>query len=484
MSNDNLDKNILNESDSNIESQNLNSNKTNIEQTNNVDSINFVTMDDNKEEKRVLDNDESINYTPNNNRIDNIYASDNNKNFGNTNSSKATDSTDNSINIDQNQKAKKIKVKKHKEHRILSTIALTLVVALISGATGGFIVNYMNTNSKTIQSPANPNYQSISIDLNNNPYYAAAVYEKNKDTVVGISTVLVQTYQSFFGGRQQQEMQSIGSGVIINSNGLILTNSHVIGDGQAKSVDVTLFDGSIEKAEVLWYDAVLDLAVVKISKTNLPYATIGDSDNVLIGEPVVAMGNPMSLELYGTTTDGIISGLNRSITIEGNVIKPLIQTSASINPGNSGGPLFNAKGEVIGINTAKLSNAEGIGFSIPINVATPIINQITNNGKVTNVYFGIVGTSVYNYEKQLGIKLSTDYGFYVSEVSKNSPMKKAGIRAGDIIIAVDDTEIKNIDDLRRVLYNYSVGDKATITYTRDGEKSTTEVTFEKMPDNN
>lgn len=382
--------------------------------------------------------------------------------------------------VNENEKSKP---KRHRS-RLLSTVAIVLVVSLVSGAAGGFMTSYYYKNNdmlKNTNNTNNSNKQNIAINLSNDTYFAAAVNEKNKDSVVGITTTTIQTQNSFWGGPQQYETQSIGSGVIVDQGGLILTNSHVIGDGQAKEIVVSLTDGSNEAAQVLWYDATLDLAVIKINKTGLIAAELGDSDALLVGEPVVAIGNPMSLDLNGTLTTGVISGLNRSITIQNVTIKPLIQTDASINPGNSGGPLFNAQGKVIGINTAKMSTAEGLGFSIPINVAIPILNQITNQGTVTSVYVGITGTSVSDYEQRLGIDLTAENGVFIVEVEKDGPVYKAGLTSGDVITAIDNTEIKDMSDLKRALYQYKAGDKVQIKYIRDGNENTVEVTLKERP---
>ena len=373
---------------------------------------------------------------------------------------------------------------KKRKSRFLATVALVLVVSLVSGTAGSFVTLYYYRNSDMLRNTngiTDMNKQDITINLNNETYFAAAVNEKTKNTVVGITTTIVRTYNSFWGGMQEQEGQSIGSGIIVDPNGLILTNSHVIGDGMAKKISVSLTDGTNEDATVLWYDPALDLAVIKINRTGLHAAELGDSDSLIVGEPVVAIGNPMSLELNGTLTTGVVSGLNRSITIENTTIKPLIQTNASINPGNSGGPLFNAKGQVIGINTAKMSTAEGLGFSIPINVAIPVLNQITNAGTVSSVYVGIRGTGVADYEQRLGIDLSAEYGVIAVEIEKDGPVYKAGLTSGDIIIAIDKTEIKDMSDLKRVLYKYKAGDKVELKYLRDGSEYTVEITLQEKP---
>ncbi len=379
--------------------------------------------------------------------------------------------------VDESVKAKKPK------RRFVATVALILVVSMLSGAAGSLMTIHLYKNGTMQQNTDNiNNAQSVKIDLNDGAYYAAAVNEKTKNTVVGVTTTLTMVYESFWGS-QERDGQSIGSGIIVDPNGLILTNSHVIGDGHAKKIVVSLTDGTTEEASVLWYDQALDLAVIKINRTGLSAAELGDSDTLIVGEPVVAIGNPMSLSLNGTLTNGVVSGLNRSITINGTTIKPLIQTNASINPGNSGGPLFNAEGKVIGINTAKMSSAEGLGFSIPINVVIPILNQITKGETVNSLYIGIQGMSVSEYKERMGIALTVESGVFVAEIVKDSPADKAGLMYGDIIIAIDKTEIKEMTDLKRTLYNYKEGDKVQVKYLRNGSESTSEITLAQKPKN-
>lgn len=375
-------------------------------------------------------------------------------------------------------------IKKRKpKRRFFATVALVLVTSILSGVAGSFMTMYLYKNGTLEQTPSNINSsQTVKIDLNDGTYYAAAVNEKTKNTVVGITTTLTMVYESFWGS-QERDGQSIGSGIIVDPNGLILTNSHVIGDGRAKKIVVSLTDGTTETANVLWYDQTLDLAVIKVDRTGLTAAELGDSDELMVGEPVVAIGNPMSLSLNGTLTNGVISGLNRSITVNGVTIKPLIQTNASINPGNSGGPLFNAEGKVIGINTAKMSSAEGLGFSIPINVVIPILEQITKGETVNSLYIGIVGMSIEEYQERMGIKLSAEHGVVIVEIAKGSPIDKAGLMYGDIITAIDEAEVKEMSDLKRALYNYKEGDKAQIKYLRNGSEKIAEIILQQKPKN-
>ena len=264
---------------------------------------------------------------------------------------------------------------------------------------------------------------------------------------------------------------------IINEEGYILTNSHVISDGQAKTVNVLFSDGSTIDGEVYWYDSQLDLAIVKVNKTGLTAAELGDSDKVQIGDISVAIGNPYGLDLAGTVTQGIISGLDRTISTSETTMTGLIQTDASINSGNSGGPLLNSSGQVIGINTAKASEGEGLGFAIPINTAKPIIESIIQKGSYEKVTLGIKGTDASKYAQYSKQQLSTDEGVYVAEVVSGSAAESAGIKSGDIITKIDSTNLSVMSDLTKNLYNYTKGDSATLTINRDGKEMTLKVKF-------
>ncbi len=375
------------------------------------------------------------------------------------------------------------KKKKSRKKTFFGYVAVALIAALIGGLSGGYIVssrfNVASNNNNTSSLTA----QDININFTDDTYFVVAVAEKTQKTVVGITTDAVRQYNTVFGP-QTKNIQSMGSGFIINSNGYIITNAHVIGDGQYDKITVSLIDGSTEVGEVLWYDTTLDLAIVKINKTGLPTVELGNSDELKVGEPAVAIGNPMTLDLERTVTQGIISGLNRSIAFDdGTVIEPLIQTDASINAGNSGGPLFNAKGQVIGINTAKMSTAEGLGFSIPINTAKPIIDQIIKDGKLSEVYVGIKGVDVETYETALGIDIAAEYGVVVVETTANSPAAEAGLKAGDVVTAIDGDKIQSMSDLKRNLYEYKDGDKVEMTIIRNGEEQKITMTLKNKPEN-
>lgn len=213
----------------------------------------------------------------------------------------------------------------------------------------------------------------------------------------------------------------------------------------------------------------IDLAIIKINKKNLSVARLGDSDNLKIGNEVWAIGNPLGVEFQRTTTKGIVSGINRTLTFEenGNTIfmEDLIQTDASINSGNSGGPLINESGEVIGINTVKITTAEGIGFAVPINIIKPVINSFVENDSFDEVKLGI-----YAYDKEIvkyvNSRITIDNGIYVTNVNKGSSAEKAGIKVGDIIVSVDGVEVNKMTDIRRYIYTKKAGDVINVVINR------------------
>lgn len=372
--------------------------------------------------------------------------------------------------------------KRGKKKTFFRYVAVALIAAIIGGLSSGyFVYSQLNVNQSGAEKPIMA--QDVNINLTDDVYFAVAVAEKSQKTVVGITTQTTKQVNTWFGP-QTQRSQSMGSGFIVDSNGYIVTNSHVIEDGKYEKITVSLIDGSTEVGEVLWYDKSLDLAVVKINRTNLPVVELGDSDTLMVGEPVVAIGNPMTLDLERTVTQGIISGLNRAIIFDnGTVIEPLLQTDASINEGNSGGPLFNAKGQVIGINTAKIKTAEGLGFSIPINTAKPIIDRIIKEGKLTTVYVGISGVEVETYETALGIEVQAEYGVVIAEVIKDSPAAISGLQVGDVIIAIDGSKITSMQELKIKLYEYKDGDNAEITFLRNGNEQKASLTLKTKPVN-
>ncbi|MBC8590938.1 serine protease HtrA [Wansuia hejianensis] len=358
---------------------------------------------------------------------------------------------------------------------LFSYIALALVAAIIGGVASIYIAPnlYGNIlpNPNSVENKYMP--QQVSITPSDDINTVSAVVKKSMSSVVGITTL--ETVNYFF---EQRDVEGLGSGVIVDSNGYILTNSHVVADGNAKEIKVLFDNGDKVPGKVLWNDSSLDLAIVKVDITNLPVAELGDSDKLEVGEIAIAIGNPLGLEFQRTVTSGVISGLNRSIQInQANIIEGLIQTDASINPGNSGGPLLNKSGEVIGINTVKIKTGEGLGFSIPINTAKSIIKEVISKGTYETVVMGVRGMDVKDYQARLGIDLGLEKGVVILSVESNSPAEKAGILQGDILIKMDDTEINSMQGLKKHLYNYKSGDKSNLTVIRNGEKQQIEIGF-------
>ena len=275
------------------------------------------------------------------------------------------------------------------------------------------------------------------------------------------------------------ETEGVGSGVIFRSDGYIVTNNHVI-DG-AKEIIVSLSDGRSLKGKLIGKDEFTDLAVVKVDESNLPTATFGNSDTVVVGEPAIAIGNPLGLEFQGSVTVGVISALNRTLDVSDKRVK-LLQTDAAISPGNSGGALVNADGEVIGINSAKVAAAavEGMGFSIPINTVQTIVNELIEKGYVARPYLGV---SVFDpaTAARYGYQLNIDKGVYIFRLTLDGPCGKAGFQRGDIILEINGEEVNSVAELRNKIASYKVGDKVTVTYDRNDTKRKAEVTLEEMP---
>ena len=358
-------------------------------------------------------------------------------------------------------------------------IGLVVVVAVICSVLSSFLtVVVLKNNLSASSSSKTSTTQSISINSegkSTNVYQA--VTEKAMPSVVGITTTTVSTNNMF---SMATETEGVGTGIVVDANGYILTNSHVVSDGDAKSVNVLFNDGSSIDGQVLWHDAQLDLAVVKVNKTGLTPAELGDSDKVRIGDIAIAIGNPLGLELQRTVTQGIISGLDRTIKTQTATMTGLIQTDASINSGNSGGPLLNEKGQVIGINTAKTSEGESLGFAISINQAKSIIESVIKTGSYEKVTLGIKGYDASAYAAYAGSQVqeaSTDEGVYVVEVVSGSAAEKAGVKSGDIIVKIGNTKLASMSDLTKCLYTYKSGDSTSLVVNRDGKEVKLNVAF-------
>lgn len=295
------------------------------------------------------------------------------------------------------------------------------------------------------------------------------------NSVVGISKLKNNGDTVFLENGLAQ--MGIGSGVIISEKGYILTNQHVSGERNSTCY-VTMADGKNFTANVEWSDSDLDLAIVKINMKCVNYAKLANSDLINVGESVYAIGNPIGFEFQRTVTSGIISALDRTITFKENdkdvYMSNLIQTDATINPGNSGGPLINNDGEVIGINTVKITSAEGIGFAVPINVIKPILNKLENMGKFEEPSIGI-----FAYDKDvipyLNSNINFDTGIYVAQVSLDSPAFKSGLQIGDVIIKIDNNVLEKMCDLREYIYTKNIDDTVNLTVLRGNKETNVEV---------
>lgn len=289
--------------------------------------------------------------------------------------------------------------------------------------------------------------------------------EDASECIVGISK-LKSIDKNFF--ETQNQVIGQGSGVIITDTGYILTNQHLAGN-KYSTCYVTLENGKNYDASVVWSDENIDLSIVKIPGAALKHLELGESENAQLGEDVYAIGNPIGFEFQRTVTKGIISGLNRTIKVNDNgklsYMEDLIQTDSTINTGNSGGALINAKGELLGINTIKISDAEGIGFAVPIDIVKPIIDKLVNTGRFEEAYLGI-----YGYDKEVipylegNIELKS--GIYVDSVSLDGPVYSSGIVSGDIITKIDNIELNKMSDLRKYIYSKNPGDKVKLTVNR------------------
>lgn len=315
---------------------------------------------------------------------------------------------------------------------------------------------------------------------------AIAVANKVLPSIVGIS--VEYTVNSMFG--QSSTAKASGSGIIISEDGYILTNNHVINSStssnnsyyqitEANNLKVTLYNDNKEyDAKVVGSDSQTDLAVIKIEKTGLTAAELGDSDSVQVGEFAMAVGNPLGLQ--SSISCGIISAKDREVQdTDSKTTYKVIQTDAAINSGNSGGALVNADGKVIGINTLKLSGTgiEGIGFAIPINSTVDIYKELINNGKIKRPYIGITGIDL---DKNTADRNHLVEGVYVKSVDNFSAAEKAGIQPGDVIIEAEGTSIKTMDELNTIKNKHSIGDKLTLKINRNGSEKEITLTLQEQ----
>ena len=339
-----------------------------------------------------------------------------------------------------------------------AVMAACMVFSLGCGFGGGYLASRLNsTASSSGASGGQPVfYQSVSNNTNKGSLSVAEVAAKAADSVVEINTETVSS--SFYGG--QRVSQSAGSGVILSADGYIVTNNHVVAG--ADSITVRTRDGKSYAANLVGTDPDTDLAVLKIEASGLTPAVLGSSDDLVVGETAVAIGNPLG-ELGGTVTSGIISALSREVTID-NQTMTLLQTNAAINPGNSGGGLFNSNGELVGVVNAKYAKegVEGLGFAIPINTTKPVIEQLISQGYVSGrVDTGFTPIDLTDEATAMQYRVSRT-GVYVYEVTTNTD----GFQSGDLLLSIDGKDIDSMSDYNAALQGRSVGDQLAVVVLR------------------
>ncbi|WP_368657713.1 S1C family serine protease [Metabacillus halosaccharovorans] len=390
-----------------------------------------------------------------------------------------------------------------REHKKPRRSFKPVLSSIISGVVGGALVlgvttftndqqpsvtetnQAVETAAQNESSTSTANTQALSTGSNS----IADIVDSLSPAIVGITNLQTQTTGDIFQNSTGESVESgTGSGVIFKKEGdagYIITNNHVI-EG-AQSIEVTLYSGDKVEAELVGTDALTDIAVLKINAEHVTVvAEMGDSSELRTGEDVIAIGNPLGEEFTRTVTQGIISGVDRTIdvtTSEGNWALDVLQTDAAINPGNSGGPLINMSGQVIGINSLKIteSGVEGLGFAIPSNDVLPIAEELMNNGKIQRPFLGVGLVEMseipqYYLQEQMNLPEDVKEGVVVGTVSPNSPADEAGLQQQDVIVSMNDQAITNASDLRKFLYTETeIGDEVDVTLYRAGEKVTVKI---------
>ncbi len=355
-------------------------------------------------------------------------------------------------------------------------VALVLAVVIAGALLGGVVLpQYLNVRpvfsyqqaappaqprgATTVLSSAPPAGPTVSTGLTPEELVTISVVKQVRPAVVNINTE--SQVQTVFGVFPQQ---GAGSGVIVRSNGYILTNNHVVQGAQA--IKVTLLGGKVLSGKVVGTDPLVDLAVIKVdSPEPLPAAELGSSGTLQVGQLTIAIGNPFGLG--STVTTGVVSALNRNIQLPNLIVENLIQTSAAINPGNSGGGLVDSSGRVIGINTAIVPNAQGIGFAIPSDVARVELEQLIAYGRVIRPWVGVVYGGEVDPQTAKLYNLGIDHGVVVRQVEKGAPADRAGVQPGDIITEVNGEKIASWNDFVRDVVTKKIGDKITLTIVRE-----------------
>ena len=367
----------------------------------------------------------------------------------------------------------------------VKAVALVLVCALVSGLCGfGGAAAYgaFHTN-KTSVNQASQTAEEVAVTVkqveSGEKMTPAQVYASTVNSVVSINST--GTSYNVFG--QQSQSSSSGTGFIITADGYIVTNQHVVSG--ADTVQVTLYSGQTYAATVIGGDSDYDVAVIKIDAAGLQPVTLGSSESVNVGDEVMAIGNPLG-ELTFSMSKGIVSSVNRAINVDGTPFN-MIQVDASINPGNSGGPLMNLYGEVVGIVSAKYSSyasttVEGLGFAIPMDDVQTIITDIMENGQVTNKAYMAITAGTMTESMAAQYRMDITKGVFVFSTVPGGAGEKAGLKLGDVITKLNDTEITSMEDLSAAKKNFRAGDTVTLTVYRDGQYITTELTFDAQPE--
>ena len=374
-------------------------------------------------------------------------------------------------------------------------LLVVILISFFSGVLGTFTTLQLSQKQNT--NPTNTTTVSKTAVKNENSTTQAV--DKVKDAVVSVITYSANSQNSLFGSTETdtdtntEQVSSEGSGVIYKKEGnfaYLVTNTHVING--AKKVDIRLADGTKVPGEIVGSDTYSDIAVVKIAADKVTtVAEFGDSDQLTVGETAIAIGSPLGSEYANTVTQGIVSSLNRNVSLkseDGQAISTkAIQTDTAINPGNSGGPLINIQGQVIGITSSKIAtnggtSVEGLGFAIPSNDAINIINQLEKNGKVTRPALGIQMVNLSNLSstdlQRLNVPSSVTAGVVVRSVITSMPAN-GHLQQYDVITKVDDKAISSTTELQSALYSHSIGDSMTITYYRNGKEETTTIKLDK-----
>jgi len=400
-----------------------------------------------------------------------------------------------------------VKPGKSRKHKFITYISLILVTSLITSfAVGGAMYS---TFSKQLNEQVGALKQTVALSStkatssSNSEIASAAdtvkatnllnssatgnltvseIAKKVGPSIVGIKMTVQSNRQSNLFGSNSSESGSEGSGIIISKDGYIMTNYHVVQYADpktgAKSTTLTVYlpDKREAKATFVGGDSDNDLAVIKIDLSDLPVAELGDSSSVEVGDPAVAIGNPLGMEFAGSVTYGVISALNRQLDT-GDVTMNLIQTDAAINPGNSGGALLNSKGQVIGINSAKISitGVEGLGFAIPVNTAKPIIEQLKTYGYVKGK--PLVGISAQEVSEEVSSTYGIPVGIYITDVAVGGAAETAGIKKGDVLIKLDGKEIKTMSDIDAIKKSHKAGDTVSAIVSRNGTTVNVKLTF-------